>query len=316
MTLEMAPDTNTTAAMEINLMPYINALISARWRILLAVVIAGIIAAWFAYSSPVVFESVSRVSIVDIEDPGGVSPDDRRASEVLTLVEHGFVMGTTRDNYLEVMRARLGSREFTMHFLDTFNVYRHFYPNHWDSETQRWAEGFEPDRGASYTRFRDQIRTIEHDEETQIIAIRMRWTDPSLARDWANQYVSLFNDFIRNRVLIEVDRKQDFLKGELQRSDLMEIERSIYRLIEAQTAIAMLANARQDYALEVIDPAAMPYASFSLSPKRQIAIGMITAAMLACFFTLFIVLFKRLRENLVSYRDQYLSTIDSAGLNP
>jgi hypothetical protein len=66
--------------------------------------------------------------VVDIEDPGGVSPDDRRASEVLTLVEHGFVMGTTRDNYNEVMLARLRSRSFTMHFLDTHNLYRFFTP--------------------------------------------------------------------------------------------------------------------------------------------------------------------------------------------
>ena len=79
----------STAAMELDLMPFINALIDARWIVILAAILAAFLAGIAAYSKPYMFQSVIKVSIVDIEDPGGVSPDDRRASEVLTLVEHG-----------------------------------------------------------------------------------------------------------------------------------------------------------------------------------------------------------------------------------
>ena len=54
--------------------------------------------------------------------------------DYVTLVEHGFVMGTTHDNYNDVMRARLASRKFTMRFLDEHNVYRFFYPEQWSEE--------------------------------------------------------------------------------------------------------------------------------------------------------------------------------------
>jgi hypothetical protein len=98
--------------------------VRARWLLLAGTLLGAGLASWLALTTASSYVATAKVSVVDIEDPGGVSPDDRRASEVLTLVEHGFVMGTTRDNYNEVMLARLRSRSFTMHFLDTHNLYR------------------------------------------------------------------------------------------------------------------------------------------------------------------------------------------------
>jgi len=132
--------------------------------------------------------------------------------------------------------------------------------------------------------FGERIRVIEHNPETDILTIRMRWTDPELARDWANQYVAAFNDHVRADVLTEVARKQLFLRDELGRSDIVETEKSIYRMIEAQTAIAMLANSRDEYALEVIDPAIMPFDRITPAPKRLAIFGTVSGGMLVCFF--------------------------------
>jgi hypothetical protein len=291
-----------TAAAELDLMPYVNALINARWLLLGATVAAALLVGLWAYSKPYQYQSIARVSIVDIEDPGGVAPDDRRASEVLTLVEHGFVMGTTHDNYNDVIRARLGSRKFTMRFLDQYNVYRHFYPEQWLAEEGRWADGFEPDRGEVFTRFRDQVRSIIRDEETDIISLGMSWPDPAVARDWANAYVLSFNEFMRERTLEDVRRKHAFLESELRRSDVVEMQQSLYRLIEAQTAIAMLASAREEYVLEIIDPAALPYRSFNMSRKRKVILGAIGGALLATFGVLAWVLLAQMLQSIRDYR--------------
>jgi len=295
----------SAAVMELDLMPYINALIDARWILIIAALLSAALAGFAAYSKPYMFQSVIKVSVVDIEDPGGVSPDDRRASEVLTLVEHGFVMGTTHDNYNDVMRARLGSRDFTMRFLDEHNVYRHFYPQQWNQEEQRWEDGFTPDRGEIFTRFRDEVRSIILNEETDIISIGMQWPEPTLARDWANQYVESFNEFIRERTINDTRRKQEYLQKELRRSDLLEMQKSIYRLIEAQTAIAMLANAREEYALEIIDPAAIPYRSVTMSRKKKIVIGTIAGSLLAVFGVLARVLLTGMLQKIIQYRAQH-----------
>lgn len=291
------------AATSIDLMPYINALIDARWWILAAAVTSAIVTATWAYSKPYMYQSGVKVSVVDISDPGGVSPDDRRASEVLTLVEHGFVLGTTRDNYAQVMQARLVSRDFTMRFLERANVFRLFYPEQWDEEKQRWVEGFSPDQGESFTRFRDEVREVGKDEETDIITVNMSWKDPVVARDLANRYVVEFNEFMRERTEEDVRRKQAFLHEELRRSDIIEIQQSLYRLIEAQTAIAMLASAREEYALEIIDPAATPYKSFNMSRKRKVLLGTFAGTFLCLFAILALVLVRGLLSTLSQYRE-------------
>jgi uncharacterized protein involved in exopolysaccharide biosynthesis len=296
----------SAAAAELDLMPYINALIDWYWIILVGALLGGVFTAYLAYSSLYQYQSGVRVSVVDIEDPGGVSPDDRRASEVLTLVEHGFVMGTTHDNYNDVIRARLASRHFIMRFLDEHNVYRFFYPGQWLEQEQRWADGFTPDRGEVMTLFRDTVRIIERDEETDIITVAMVWTDPAVARDWANQYVRSFNEFMRERTMQDVQRKQEFLEAELRRSDVLEIQQSIYRLIEAQTAITMLASAREEYVLEIIDPAALPYRSFNMSRKKKIVIGIVAGGLLSTFAVLATVMLTRMWRTLSTYRQQML----------
>ena len=272
--------------LEIDVIRYIGALLNS-WRMIVggAVLGASLI---FAYCQtlPDVYETFVRMAVVAADDPGGIQPDERRASEVLTLVEHGFIMGTSRDNYLDVMHAKLRSRLFTLKFMESNNVYQHLFAEHWDGENGAWVEGFELNKAEAIKWFGEQIRFIEHDPETDIITIRMRWTDPALARDWANLYVSNFNDHIRKRILDEVDRKQSFLRAELQRSDIVDMEKSIYRLIEAQTAIAMLANSRDEYAVEVIDPATLPFDRFSPAPRRYTIFGFVSGAMLVCFFVI------------------------------
>lgn len=300
------------AATEVDVMPYISAVIDARWWIVLLTLLGALAAAYLVMSKPYMYESGAKVSVVDIEDPGGVSPDDRRASEVLTLVEHGFVMGTTRDNYDAVMLARLRSRDFTNRFLDAFNVFRHFYPEHWDEKKQMWRGDFKPDRGEVLTRFRDEVRSITIDEETDIITVAMRWPDPLLAKEFANSYVAEFNEFIREKTRREVDGKQHFLREELQRSDVVDMQQSIYRLIEAQTAIAMLVSAREEYALEVIDPASVPYRSYSVSRKKAIVAGSVAALFFSVFLILALTLAKGMFEKVIRYR----SSIAATSANP
>ena len=200
------------------------------------------------------------------------------------------------------MRVRLASRDFTMRFFDEHNVYRHFYPQQWNQDEQRWQDGFTPDRGEVFTRFRDEVRSIVLNEETDIITVGMSWADPIVARDWANQYVRSFNEFIRERTMADVQRKQEYLQQELQRSDVVEMQKSIYRLIEAQTAIAMLANARDEYALEIIDTAAKPYRSFSMSRKKKIIIGTVAGTLLTMFAVLARVLLQGMLEKIKKHR--------------
>ena len=266
--------------LEIDALRYLFAVLD-QWKLIILVAVVFAAAAYgYSQTLPNIYEGFVRVAIVDPEDPGGIKPDERRASEVLTLVEHGFVMGTSRDNYHEVIRAKMRSRLFTTEFMRSHGVYQILYPEHWNERTQSWNEDFVLNKAEAIKWFAERIRFIEHNPETDIITIRMRWTDPVLAKQWSNQFVAAFNNHIRERILIEVERKQIYLQRELENIEVVDMQKSIYRLIEAQTAIAMLANSREQYALEVIDPAIMPFDRFSPAPKRLTIFAFVAGAML------------------------------------
>ena len=48
----------------------------------------------------------------------------------------------------------------------------------------------------------------------------------------------------------------------------MELQQSIYELIEEQIKRIMLANVRDEYAFQVVDPAAIPDNRYFVRPKR------------------------------------------------
>ena len=282
--------------LEIDLLVYVRALLDRWFLIIASAVLVAVMAGAYSYTLPNRYEAVARTNMVDQNDPGGVTPDERRAPEVLTLVEHGFILGKTLDNQLQVTLAKLHSREFTLAFMDKYNVWAHLNLAHWDVERGEWRDGFVPDRGLGHKQFREEIRFIDHDEETDIIGVRFRWTDPVLVRDWSNAYVDMFNDYMRDIALEEVAAKQAFLEKELERRSVVDIRQSIYRLIEAQTAIAMLANSREEFALEYIDPAVRPYDRFSPGRKKWVVVGGFVGGLLATCFVIATVLVGRVRE--------------------
>ena len=86
------------------------------------------------------------------------------------------------------------------------------------------------------------------------------------------------------------------------------MQQSIYRLIEAQTAIAMLASAREEYALEIIDPAAIPYRSFNMSRKKKVLIGAIAGGLIATFAALAWVVLAQMLQTIKAYREDQLAS--------
>ena len=67
---------------DIDLLVYLVALIKARFLIIVMAIVCGLAALGYSYTLPELYEAYTRTDLVDIEDPGGVSPDNRRASEV------------------------------------------------------------------------------------------------------------------------------------------------------------------------------------------------------------------------------------------
>ncbi len=165
-------------------------------------------------------------------------------------------------------------------------------------------EDFKPDMNKAFNIFHNTIRSVNYNKDTGLMAVRIKWSDPLNAAKWANLYVSEFNKHIRTQAIEDVHHKLDFLREELERTDIVEMQKSIYRLIEAQTAMAMLANAKEDYSLEILDPAVPPVNKISPMRKKMMIMGFFFGLMSAVTFTIGAVIFNKFQIALKPYIKQ------------
>lgn len=287
---------------EIELVEYLASLFRNKyWILLFAVLCAG---AGFSLAkiTPKRYEAAVQLSLRQPDVPGGVTPDNRRAPEVLTLMEHGFVLDTAGKNYRDIVMAQMNSRNFTSHFIATQNVLPYLFTKQWNAGKQEWLGGFKPSLDEAYEIFDKSVRTVVHDPETDLIRVVIRWRDPEIAAQWANAYVKSFNDFIREKDIQESRRKREFLMQELRQTSVVEMEKSIYRMIEAETAIEMLARSRENYVLLVLDNAAPDARHFTPSVSRMAAIGFAAGFGMGIAAAIGSVLIRKIRNAIQAYR--------------
>ncbi len=286
---------------EVDLLEYLAAVLRYKYLILLVAVLCSIAAYGLTYRKPKLYEAYVNTTLVEYDDPGGVSPDKRRAPEMITLVEHGYIMGQYRNNFLDIIMATMKSHLFTTKFVKDENIIRYLFEEHWDNSNLKWKDGFRPDIKQATSMFNTKIRFIHFNEETGLMRLRICWKDPVLAARWANRYIELFNEHMRMKAIDEGRNKLEALQAELLRTDIVEIQKTIFRLIEAQTAVVMTASARKDYVLEVIDPALPNPEKCSPARKRTAVLALFGALALGLTASVGSVIVKKVMKAIRKY---------------
>jgi uncharacterized protein involved in exopolysaccharide biosynthesis len=116
--------------------------------------------------------------------------------------------------------------------------------------------------------FRDRILTIDEDARENVTRVVMQWKDPQVAARWANDFVSLANELLRTKALDESGRNIKYINDQLAHTDVVELRRAMYSIIESETKRQMLANGRIEYAFTIVDPAVPP--EIRSTPKRTL----------------------------------------------
>ncbi len=107
-------------------------------------------------------------------------------------------------------------------------------------------------------RFRDKVLKITQEKEKGTTSVAIKWDNPNAAARWANDYVALANEIVRTRALDDSSRNIRYLKEQIPKTDVVEIQRALYGLVENETKVNMLASTRKEYAFTVVDPAVAP----------------------------------------------------------
>jgi uncharacterized protein involved in exopolysaccharide biosynthesis len=99
---------------------------------------------------------------------------------------------------------------------------------------------------------------VNQDVETGLVNLSVDWIDPVLARDWAQGLIAEVNADMRGRAIDQSKRNIEFLKGQLEATDAVELRTAVFSVMESEMKNAMMAAVRTDFAFEVIDPPVVP----------------------------------------------------------
>jgi uncharacterized protein involved in exopolysaccharide biosynthesis len=132
--------------------------------------------------------------------------------------------------------------------------------------------------------FRRNILKVNQDARTGVVVVSVSWTDPVEAAEWANGVVALANEVVRERARQTAERNIKYLKKQIELTSVVDMQRVMYNLVEAETKTLMLANVREEYAFVVVDPAVPP--ELRDSPKRTliVIVGTLVGGFLGLMF--------------------------------
>lgn len=191
------------------------------------------------------------------------------------------------ENKVDEALAVLKSRAFIQDFIQERDLLPVLFEKYWNEKKQQWKVTNSqdiPTLEEAYTIFDEKIMKVSKDVKTGIVTLKVEWKDPVIAAAWANALVYKVNEEIRRKAILETQKKVEFLRHELNKTNSVEVKEAIYGLMEAQMKEAMLANVSEEYAFRVIDPAFVP--EKKAKPKRVLICiaGTFVSALLGVFF--------------------------------
>ncbi len=208
------------------------------------------------------------------------------------------INGTGSDANNAVTKMR--SREFVNQFISSHDLLPFLMASEWsdndqrnvidpdsyDEATQSWlpdGESSKPTDWDAYKAF-SSIFSVSEDRLTGIVRVSIQWSDPVQAAQWVNWLVADINLHEKEHDRAEASSTIEYLRNQLQATQLVEMQRVFYGLIESQTRILMLADVRDEYVFQVVDRAVPP--EDRISPNRKIicVIGTLLGVMLAIIY--------------------------------
>jgi hypothetical protein len=251
------------------------------------------------------FSAQATVAINVYEAPGGIKPKDYRGGNTIGVIEYDFIIDGTQSNERERHMARMESFGFISTFITEQNLLPWLFAKDWDEEKKAWAEGLVPDMREAVKAFKSKVLFVDIDKKTDLLEIRMTADTPARAAHLANEFVHSFNLYIRSLDAQELQSRRGYLERRLTEVSNTEMHRSIYRLLEAQLAVESLIYARENYPLEMIQPATEPLFESYPPRKKWTALTLVALVFLGFGSVVVIGVVSALRRDLKAYAEKH-----------
>jgi uncharacterized protein involved in exopolysaccharide biosynthesis len=236
-------------------------LVQMLWRYRLIIVAAGLLGAGIAVILALTATPIFRAEAVvtDVQDGpmGGASSLANQLGGLASLAGVNIGQGSDKSRQNDAL---LDSRFLAEEFIKRNNL----LPELFRESTKP------PTLWLAVDGFKNGILSVRKDARKGITTVAVEWTDAVTAARWANGVVTLANELTRKRALDESNRNIAYLNAQLERTNIVELRKVIYNIIESETKTLMLASGRAEYAFELVDPAVAP--EQRIRPRRTLMV--------------------------------------------
>lgn len=131
-----------------------------------------------------------------------------------------------------------------------------------------------------------EILSVEQDQDTSFITVSIETVSPVYSHQWLIWLIQDINKTIRDKKVKEIQKSIAYLEGKAQKTRLSEIRSIFYNLIQEKVQTALLAETRDEYILQTIDPALVPQKKSGPSRAIICVLGTFIGGMFGLMFGL------------------------------
>ena len=144
----------------------------------------------------------------------------------------------------------------------------------------------------AYKRMSELVK-INQSETNGLVYIHVDHPSPYISMKWVKDLTTAINDTMRRRDIEEATKSKSYLIEQLEKTSVADMRAVFYKLVEEQTQKIMLAEVRDEYIFETIDPPVIP--EEKVKPKRALIciLGTIVGGAISFFVVLFIYFYQK-----------------------
>jgi len=286
---------------EIDLLEFFSAIRAGKWIIIATTILFSVTAVFYSLSLPNIYKS--EVTLVPAGESGGLNIQGQLGGlAALAGVNLGGQGADKTVLALEILKSRL----FLGHFIEENDLYVPIMAakgwdeasgkllindNVYDQVNKQWLRADanllkqKPSILETIEVLKNLI-TVTQDKNTGVIKISAEHYSPNFAKELVEKLVYALNTKLRERDLQDAEKSIEYLNNKIKLTKLSDIQVMLFSLIEEQTKKVMLANVRQEYLFETIDPAIVSEEKFKPSRAVICIVFTISGFVASCIFVL------------------------------
>ncbi|MFC1236650.1 Wzz/FepE/Etk N-terminal domain-containing protein [Vibrio sp. F74] len=143
----------------------------------------------------------------------------------------------------------------------------------YDETSQQWirevpvGKSVVPTDWEAYEVFKKVLGSVEA-KDTGLVTLSITHFSPIIAQQWSEWLVEDLNSWMKGKSLNETKRNIEYLKQQIEKTDVSDMRSVFFQLIEDQTKNLMLAEVETEFAFKTLDPAVIP--EEKVGPKRAL----------------------------------------------